>query len=110
MQLQVSSYKQNDGPPFEEQAEHACLFRRVSVGTNRSPAVVQTLDSEHPSIASLYLTAAQRQALGKLLPKAASFLRQAATEHQLSSITMQITADDDLVYGIRCVGTVHALN
>ena len=71
---------------------------------------MQTLDSEHPSIASLYLTAAQIQALGKLLPKAASFLRQAATEHQLSSITMQITADDDLVYGIRCVGTVHALN
>jgi hypothetical protein len=56
---------------------------------------VQTLDSEHPSIASLYLTAAQRQALGKLLPKAASFLRQAATEHKLSSIIIQLAADDD---------------
>ncbi|KAE9637780.1 hypothetical protein GO977_02170 [Aeromonas veronii] len=68
------------------------------------------MDSEHPSIASLYLTAAQIQSLGKLLPKAASFIRQAATEHELSSITMQITAVDNQVYGIRCVGTVHALN
>jgi len=71
---------------------------------------VQTLDSEHPSIASLYLTAAQIQALGKLLPKAASFLRQAATEHELNSITIQLTADDDPVYWMRCIGTVHALN
>lgn len=69
---------------------------------------MQTLDSEHPSIASLYLTAAQRQALGKLLPKAATFIRLAATEHELSSITMQLTADDDSVYGMRNIGTVHA--
>ena len=69
---------------------------------------MQTLDSEHPSIASLYLTAAQGQALGKLLPKAASFLREAATGYELSSITMQITADDDPVYRKKGVGTVHA--
>jgi hypothetical protein len=71
---------------------------------------VQTLDSEHPSIASLYLTAEQIQALGKLLPKAASFIRQAATEHELSCIAIQHTADDGQVYGMRCVGTVHACN
>jgi len=70
---------------------------------------VQTLDSEHPSIASLWLTAAQGQALGKLLPNAASFLRQAATEHELSSVAMQLTADDDSFREIKCVGTVHAL-
>ena len=69
---------------------------------------MQTLDSEHPSIASLYLTAVQRQALGKLLPKAATFIRLAAKEHELSSIIMQLTADDDPVYGMRNIGTVHA--
>jgi hypothetical protein len=71
---------------------------------------VQTLDSEHPSIASPYLTAAQIQALGKLLPKAASFLRHAATGYELSDLTVQLTAEDNLVYEIRCVGTVHAVS
>ncbi|MGL5523414.1 MAG: hypothetical protein ACRDCY_06030 [Aeromonas veronii] len=66
------------------------------------------MDSEHPSIASLYLTAAQRQALGKLLPKAASFLREAATGYELSSITMQLSAYDGPVYWKKYVGTVHA--
>jgi hypothetical protein len=42
---------------------------------------VQTLDSEHPSIASIYLTAAGRQTLGKSLPKAAIFIRQAANDN-----------------------------
>ncbi|MGU5691827.1 hypothetical protein [Aeromonas veronii] len=69
---------------------------------------MQTLDSEHPSIASLYVTAAGGQALGKSLPKAAIFIRLVATEHELSSITMQLTADDDPVYGMRYIGTVHA--
>jgi len=50
---------------------------------------MQTLDSEHPSIASLYVTAAGGQALGKSLPKAAIFIRLVANHrYQKSRHTM----------------------